>query len=180
MWKYLLKDFIIYLLYNAVLLIIAYFFNRFYQMLIFILTYELIQNSFKYRFHADSIQKNPVKAVRLCKIITICVEVTYLIICINLDISIYLNLLIIVLIATFNCLLEFSIRYYLDKYSVLKDKDVLIKLCNEHNISEQACNRLIMKYVENKTYQEIADIEFVDIDSIKKSINRSKHKIFKD
>ena len=34
-----------------------------------------------------------------------------------------------------------------------------------------------MKFIENRSYQEIADIECVDIETIKKSILRSKKKM---
>ena len=37
---------------------------------------------------------------------------------------------------------------------------------------------MIMKYVDNLSYQEIAYKECIDIDTIKKSINRSRKKIF--
>jgi len=180
MYKYIVKDWIVYILYNICLLTAAYFLNRFYQMLIFILCYELIQNGFNYRFHADSIEKNPVKAVRLCKLITIAVELLYLFLCNNLDVSMYSNLLIIFLIAFVNCILEFSLENFIINYDSLKDKDTLLLLCNKACLTKNATDRMIMKYIDNRTYQEIADIENVDIDTIKKSINRSRKKIFRN
>lgn len=179
LWKIKLKSLITYLIYNIILLTISYFLNRFFQMLIFILFFEFIQNCFKYRFHADSIVDDPIKAVRLCKVITIGVEIVYLIFCKDLDISVYSNLLIIFLIAFINCLIEFAIQNIAIKENCLKDKDKLLQLCNNANLTPLATNRMIMKYIENKTCQEIADIECVDVDTIKKSINRSRKKIFK-
>ena len=179
LWKIKLKSLITYLIYNIILLTISYFLNRFFQMLIFILFFEFIQNCFKYRFHADSIVDDPIKAVRLCKVITIGVEIIYLIFCKDLDISVYSNLLIIFLIAFINCLIEFAIQNIAIKENCLKDKDKLLQLCNNANLTPLATNRMIMKYIENKTCQEIADIECVDVDTIKKSINRSRKKIFK-
>lgn len=179
LWKIKLKGLITYLIYNIILLTISYFLNRFFQMLIFILFFEFIQNCFKYRFHADSIVDDPIKAVRLCKVITIGVEIVYLIFCKDLDISVYSNLLIIFLIAFINCLIEFAIQNIAIKENCLKDKDKLLQLCNNANLTPLATNRMIMKYIENKTCQEIADIECVDVDTIKKSINRSRKKIFK-
>lgn len=179
LWKIKLKSLITYLIYNAILLTISYFLNRFFQMLIFVLFFEFIQNCFRYRFHADTIEKEPIKAVRLCKVITIFVEITYLIFCDNLDISVYSNLFIIFLIAFINCLLEFSLENYIIKDSYLTDRDKLTELCQKAKLSKNATDRMILRYVENKTYQEIADLECVDIESIKKSIMRSKKKIFK-
>lgn len=180
MFRYRIKELLVYITYNIILLTISYFFDRFYQMLIFILFYSFIQNCFRYRFHADSIQDDPIKAVKLCKIITIVVEVTYLIFCENLNISVYSNLFIIFLIALLNCLLELALETTIVKESALKDKEKLSILCKRAGLTKNATERMFLKYIENKTYQEIADLECVDLQTIKTSINRSRKKIFKD
>lgn len=177
--KIKLKSLITYLIYVIILLTISYFLNRFLQMLIFILFFEFIQNCFRYRFHADTIVADPIKAVKLCKVITIIVELIYLAFCSELDISLYSNLLIIFLIAFINCLLEFSIEAFFTKENCLKDKEILLDLCGKAKLSLNATNRMMLRYIENKSYEEIADLECVDVDSIKKSIARSKNKIFK-
>lgn len=174
-----LRSLITYLIYNSILLTIAYFFDRFFQMLIFVLFFSFIQNCFKYRFHADSIVDDPIKAVRLCKVITICVEIIYMIFCKGLDVSIYSNLFIIFLIAFINCLIQFALENIIIKNDYLKDKDKLLDLCRKANLSKNATDRMVLKYIENKTCQEIANIECVDVDTIKKSINRSRKKIFR-
>lgn len=74
MLKYRIKDTLDFLLYHVILLTVSYFFDRFYQMLIFILFYSFIQNCFRYRFHADTIQSDSVKASLLCKIMSITME----------------------------------------------------------------------------------------------------------
>jgi len=180
MLKYWLIDLLDYVLYNIILLTIAFFFNRFYQMLIFLVCYEVIQNCFRYRFHADTIQTNPRKAVVLCKLITVGVEFTYLLVSLSVEISIYLNIFIIFITAFINTVLEFCIETVRDKYKILKDNDLLIAACNIHNLTKEAYTRLKLKYIDNLTYAEIAERECVDVDTIRKSINRSKHKLFKD
>lgn len=180
MLKYRIKDILIYLVYNIILLSISFLLDRFYQMLMFILFYSCIQNCFRYRFHADTIQSDPIKAVKLCKVITIIVEIIYLAFCHNLNISVYSNLFIIFVITLLNCLLEFSLEIVLVKTDDLKDKGKLENLCRKAHLTKNATDRMIMKYVEGKTYQEIADLECVDIQTIKISINRSRKKIFKD
>ena len=180
LWKIKLKSLLIYIIYNILLLTASYFLNRFFQMLLFVLFFNFIQNCFHYRFHADTIQSDPIKAVRLCKIITIAVEIAYLCLCENLNVSVYSNLFIIFLIAMANCLLEFSIENFFIKTDVLHDKDKLLFLCQKANLTQNATDRMMMKYIENLSYQEIADKECVDIGTIKKSINRSRKKIFKN
>lgn len=178
--KLKIKGLITCFIYNAILLTISYFLDRFFQMLMFVLFFELMQSSFKYRFHADTIVDNPIKAIRYCKIITIIVEIVYLIFCNNFNISLYSNLFIIFGIALFSCILELSLEFCLVKQSQLKDKETLLRLCTKANLTENAKNRMVMKYIDGKTYREIADLECVDIETIKKSINRSRNKILKN
>lgn len=180
LFKLKVKSLIVAIIYNIILLTFSYFIDRFFQMLMFILFFSFIQNCFYYRFHADTIQPNPVKAVRLCKIITIIVEIIYLIFCKDLDVSVYSNLLIIFIIAFANCILEFSLENFFIKKNCLKDKDKLLELCQKAKLTQNSIDRMVAKYIDNKTYQEIADEECVDVETIKKSINRSRNKIFKN
>ena len=62
----------------------------------------------------------------------------------------------------------------------LKDKDKLLTLCRNANLTKNATDRMILKYIEGKSYREIAEMECVDIQTIKISINRSRNKIFKN
>ena len=180
MLKYRIKDTLDFLLYHIILLTISYFLDRFYQMLIFILFYSFIQNCFRYRFHADTIQQDSVKASLLCKIMSITTEIIYLIFCNNLKVSVYSNLFIIFLITLLNAILEFALENFLIKEDDLRNESKLLLLCKKAKLSKNATDRMVMKYIENKTYQEIADLECVDVQTIKISINRSRHKIFKD
>lgn len=173
-----IKEFLIYFLYCITILMIAYFLDRFFQMLMFILFFNLIQNSFLKRFHADTIfVENPIKAIRWCKVITLVVEIVYLIYCKQLDVSIYSNLLIVFVIATSNALLQFFLERAIIRKVNLSHIGTLTLLCMEANLTDNATKRMIMKYVEHKTYKEIADIECVDEDSIKSSIRRSRRKL---
>lgn len=173
----LLKNRIGYILYCITILIIAYFFDRFFQMLMFILFFDFLQNCFFKRFHAESITDDPIKAVRYCKIITIAVEIVYLIFCNKLDISLYNNLFIIFMVATSNALLQFFLENIVIRKVKLSDLETLTSLCNKAHLTEIATKRMIMRYVEKKKIKEIADIEKVEIETIKQSIRRSKRKI---
>lgn len=179
MWKYKLRSLLTYLIYNAILLTVSYFLNRFFQMLMFILLFVFIQNCFNYRFHADTIIDDPIKSTRVCKVITVLVEILYLIICKDLDISLYSNLIVIFLIAFINCLLEFALEHFIIKTDDLRDERKLLELCKQAKLTKSATDRMVNKYIKNKTYKEIADEECVDITTIKKSINRSRNQIFK-
>lgn len=173
-----LKKKLIYIIYNIVILIIAFIFNKFFQMLLFILFFNVLQNTFSARFHADSIfEKDHIKAVKYCKIITIVVEVIYLIFCENLKISLYSNLFCIFIIALINCLLQLFLENYIINDNVFNNYDKLMFVCKKVKLTDLSTKRMILKYIEKKSYEEIAEIECVDLDSIKQSIKRSKRKI---
>ena len=160
------------------MLTIAYIFNRFFQMLIFILFYNTIQNCFRYRFHADTLYSDdPIKAVKYCKIITIVVEVIYLMFCKELNVSVYSNLGIILIIVVINSLLQFYLERKIINKSILTNKEHVIGICKEYNISELATNRLILHYVNGKTIQEIATLENVEEITIKQSIRITKRRL---
>lgn len=166
-----------YVLYNLILLAVAFFFDRFFQMLMYVLFFNLMMNCFRYRFHASTIIKDNIKAVKYCKLITLCVEIVFMIFCKNLSASIYLNLCIIFSIALSNALIEFYAEKTIINVASLHDFEVLTRLCNEAKLTDNATKRMIMRYVERKSYDEIADIECVDPETIRKSILRSKKKL---
>lgn len=172
-----IKQKVVYLLYCLIILTVSFFLERLLQMLMFILFYDFIQNCFKKRFHAESIVDDPVKAVFVCKIITIFVEILFLIFCKDLDVALYSNVFVIFCIALLNALVQFFIEKTIVTKNCLKDKETLLKLCKEANLSSNATQRLIWKYVENKTIKEIASIEFVNEETIEQSIRRSKRKL---
>lgn len=151
--------------------------NRLLQMLMFVLFYEVIQDCFNKRFHAESIIDNPIKAVYVCKIITVIVEIVFLIFCKDLNVSIYSNLFLIFIIALLNALIQFLVEKTIITKVSLKDKNILLKLCEEAKLSNNATQRLIWRYVENKSIKEIANIEFVNEETIEQSIRRSKRKL---
>lgn len=174
----LIQNRIIYIIYCVCILFIAYIGNRFLQMLIFILFFNFIQSCFTARFHAETIIKDSyIKAGRLCKIITFIVEMTYLALCTDLNVSLYSHLFLILGIATLNCLLQISFTSVVAKKLKYYNYEELNLICEKVNISYQAKQRLISHYIEHKTIKEIANQECVEEQAIKMSINRSKKKI---
>lgn len=173
----LLKGKTLYIIHCVLILLISYLLNMFVQMLLFILLFNLIQNCFIKRFHADTIYDKPIKANNMCKIMTIAVEIIYLIFCKKLNITLYSNLFIIFIICFMSCLLQFYFEKKIICNHNLSNLEYLKSICQEAKLSELSTKRLIMRYVEKKTIKEIAIIECVDEGSIKKSISRSKRKL---
>ena len=172
--RILIAEYVEYTLYNIGMLALAYLFGRFFQMLLFILFYSIIQNCFRYRFHADTLFPNdPIKAVKYCKLITFVVEIIYMIFCKELNVSVYSNLFIIFIIALISSLLQ---TYY-EQHSNIHNKEHLLSRGREVGLSKTSIQRLIYRYVDNMSLQEIADKECLEIESIKQSLRRSKLKL---
>lgn len=169
-----LKNILIYVLYRIATIVIAILFNRLFELLVFLIAFRVIRTCFNKQFHADILTESAIRAVRLCRLISIMIEAIYLIICINTNISIYSNLIIVISITTLSALLQFFLERNIVNKSILKDKSRLLAICEEHKISSEATNRLVLHYIDNKTINEIASAECVNPETIKQSIRRSK------
>lgn len=173
----LFLNWLIYYIHLIILFIIAYNFNKLWQMIFFECLFNFIQGTFRYRFHSDSIIEDPIKATRWCRIITCCVEISYLIICCSLRMSLYYNLLIIVNITLLNTLLQYFVISSTTSKDTLTLEEKLVNKCKEKGLTEQATKRLIMRYIEHKSIEEIASIECVEKSSISISLMRSRKRL---
>lgn len=63
------------------------------------------------------------------------------------------------------------------KKRILTNLKKLKAMCLEADLTEEATKRLILKYVDKKTYKEIANIEVVTEEAIKHSIRISRAKL---
>ena len=59
------------------------------------------------------------------------------------------------------------------------DENELRINCINAGISQQATERLVQHYCYEKTAREIASVEFVELDTIKTSLKRSRRKLNK-
>ena len=57
------------------------------------------------------------------------------------------------------------------------EEQTLRENCSKARISQSATERLVKHYCYYKTAKEIADSEFVEVDTIKVSIKRSRRKL---
>ena len=154
------REFVFWLLYNILILIIAFLLERFLQMLVFVLLFNFFHNAFNYRFHSDNVEKDPIKAVRLCKIITIIIEILFLIFCKELDVSLYSNLFIIMCICLGNCFLGFIIvKIYKYKECPIRKgikEDKLITMCDEKGLNELEKSIMVDYYCKGYKLDKIA------------------------
>lgn len=172
------KDLLISVCYHILLLTLAFIFDRFYQMLMFVLFFETIHSCFTKRFHSDTLfPDDPIKAIKYCKIITIAIEIIYLFFCKSLSISLYSNLFVIFIIAFGNSLLQFYLERTIVAKVKLSDLESLLLLCKEAGLTELATNRMKLRYIDKKSIKEIALLEVVEEKTIEESLRRSKRKL---
>jgi DNA-directed RNA polymerase specialized sigma24 family protein len=60
---------------------------------------------------------------------------------------------------------------------ILKDKVKLLEACKNANLTKEATNRLILKYIDGLKAKEIAELENVEELTISQSIRRSRRKL---
>lgn len=163
---------LLYIIHLIILCSISFVFDKLIQMITFLILFNIVHDSFKYRFHSDSIIDDPIKAIRVCKIITIVIEIIYLVICLKLDKSIYSNLAIIFGICLSNCLLEFTIisvcKCKLNPIRKGINRETLIKLCKEKDFNDFETNIMIDYYCNNYKIDKIAIKYQYSSDNIKK------------
>lgn len=178
-FKHRIKTISIALIYLSVVFWLAYIFNKTVEALSFILTYTIIRDEFNKAIHGSDFTNSAYKGNKYCRIITFAVQVISLLFIIAINISKYVDLALSFALGIINFFAKDYLECKLVKnYNINHiEKEKLISLCEKANLTAAATNRMIKKYVEHKTYQEIAVEEYVDINAIKLSINRSRKRL---
>lgn len=162
----------------AIILFIAYLFDRLIQMALFILFLKGIQNCFKMQFHADTLfPDDAIKATNVCKVITIVMEVLYLFYCKDLSATVYSNLFIIIFIAFVNALLEFALRNVIVKK--LNKRDIILSIVenDEEKIDAFCLSKGLINTSEtvylylNNTVEETSAILGIDTKTVQRRID---------
>lgn len=142
------------------------------EFIIIFVSFVFMRQAFGKSYHSDS--------VLACTSLAIATFIIATRLSLPLWLSTLCNVFIGCLVAYIMHMWYFYARYT-NKNGVTLHKgmhlDELDQLCEFSNLSEIAYNRLAMHYVEKKTYQEIADIENVEVITIMQSIRRSRRKL---
>lgn len=174
----LLIELLLFVLHCVLIVLFASLFNRHLEMIMYLVCSKSISLCFNKQFHADTLFDNePIRSTKWCKIITIIVELLYLYMCKKYNLSIYSNLFLILVISVISGLLQFFLERVIVYESKLRNKDTLLILCAEANLTQEATNRMVMRYIDKLKVREIASIEYVEEKTIKESLRRSKRKM---
>ena len=173
---YRAKEKFISILNMVAILLLSYFFNKWFEMFIFMLTYNLIRCEFLLAVHGSDFVNSPSKSIILCRIITFIIQLTSIMFLISIDMSKFLNTFLASSLGAINYLLKFYLQRTLNLEFKIRDMTSLKTLCENAQLSELATRRMFMRYIEKKSIKEIAEIEMVEEATIIKSINRTRKK----
>lgn len=185
MLNYRTKQILINLGAYILVLIPAYFGNKIIEVTISIIIFSLLRNCFPKTYHADTIEKDPNKAIKLCILnsITLFCLIQPLLIKINASI----------LVSAFVGIIIAYVSYLLEDYLELRNKecdkdnknkrDIIIDLLDNNVSLEYITNfcknkglkENIAKTVNlylNNTLQETSDQLYVDLSTVKRRIDK--------
>lgn len=171
------KEITIYTILTTIVLCVAYIFDVLLEMSLFIIYYYFIKGLFVKQFHADTIAKTPAQAVRMCFTITFITQLLFVFILVKFDLSFYINIYLGIALGLFSYILEDWLEKRVVKSSILKDKTKLLEACRNANLTKEATNRLILKYIDGLKNREIAELENVEETTVWQSIRRSRRKL---
>ena len=183
----LIKEYLGFFINCAIMLVIAYFFDKFFAMLLFILFVGTIKSCFKIEFHADSLFDNePIKALNYCKFISILVEIIYLIVSSKLELTIYGNIFVLFTFAIVNSILEVSLETIVISTSKSRREKILKIVANDEKEIENLCDKYCMNnYTEviylylNNTIEETSEILNIPVRTINNKINKFIRTIYR-
>jgi len=171
------KETIIYTILTTIVLCVAYIFDVLLEMSLFIIYYYFIKGLFVKQFHADTIAKSATQAVNLCFTITFITQLIFVFILVKFDLSFYINLYLGIALGLLSYILEDWLERISATLSVLKDKVKLLEACRNTNLTKEATNRLVLRYIDGLHIKQIAELENVEEATVWQSIRRSRRKL---
>lgn len=173
----MLKETLIYSILTIINLCVAYIFDVLLEMSLFIICYYFIKNLFTKQFHADAITKSPTSAVKLCFLITFLTQLIFIFILVKFDLSFYINIYLGLCLGLLSYVLGDWLEKKAIKASILKNKTELLEACKNANLTKEATNRLVLRYIDGLHIKEIAELENVEETTVCQSIRRSRRKL---
>lgn len=171
------KETLIYTILTTIVLCVAHIFDVLLETSLFIIYYYFIKGLFTKQFHADTIAKTASQAVRLCFLITFLTQLVFVFILVKFDLSFYINIYLGIALGLFSYILEDWLEKKIIKSSILYNKEELLVACRNANLTKEATNRLVLRYIEGMKVKQIADLENVEELTISQSIRRSRRKL---
>lgn len=119
-FKFRLKNTLLDIFNLAIILLIAFIFDKLFESIIFITTYTIIRNEFLKAVHGDDFTDSASKSIVYCRIITFIVQVVSLIFLVKFDISKYINIIFAFLLGVVNFFAKDYLEYKIKKITFYK------------------------------------------------------------
>ena len=111
------------ILYLIILFLFAYLFNKWFEMLIYYISYSIIRNEFSKAIHGSDFTNSAYKGIKYCRYITLGVQLISLIFIINTNSSKYVNLVLALSLGIIN----FFAKDYLEYKVLIKHYEKKLK-----------------------------------------------------
>ena len=126
-FKYKAKKLVLDLIYLGIVFIFAYFYNKLFEALSFILIYTIIRCEFSKQVHGTDFTKSAHKGIKYCRIITFIVQIISIIFIINIDLSKYINIILAMSLGILNFFAKDYLQYKMYKmvfYKGMKESEI--------------------------------------------------------
>lgn len=164
--KYKIKNILLDLLYYVIVFVCAYFFNKWFEMFCYILTFTIIRGEFTKAVHGSDFTESHTKAIKYCRRITFVVQIISLIFIISVNISKYINLILAVILGFINFFvkdyIEFHITTKLVFFKGMSEDDIPMDLVGTERII------MVQYYVKRYKLDKIAFNVGYSVDNVKK------------
>lgn len=153
-----------------VIFLFAYIFNKWIEMIVYVMTFSIIRSEFTKAVHGTDFTKSACKGIKYCRYITFSIQVISLIFIITIDKSKYINLILAFILGIINFFAKDYLQYALNKrvfYRGMKENELPKDLNNiEYEI-------MFKYYVKREKLDKIA----LDLNYSPENISKKKAKI---
>ena len=115
LFKIRMKNTILDILYLLIVFLFALIFDKWFEMLIFVISYTLIRTEFLKAIHGSDFTESAKKGIIYCRIITFIVEIISVLFICNLNISKYINIILAVVLGIINFFAKDYLEYKIKK-----------------------------------------------------------------
>ena len=172
-WKHRIKNLLLDFSAYLVIFILAYIFDKWLEMLIFITSYTFIRLEFTKMIHGKDFTNSYAKGIVYCRIITLVVQVVSLFFLIKLNISKYANILLAVLLGVINFFAKDYLEYKVKKtifFKGMSKEQLPIDLKGvEYDIMYQYyVKRNKLEYIAQKVSYSISNVKQIKANILKR------------
>ena len=166
LFKFRLKNILLDLMFYSIIFTLAYLFDKWFEMLVYVLAYTLIRNEFTKQVHGKDFTESYSKGIKYCRYITFSIQLISLIFIINVDLSKYINLILAFILGIIN----FFAKDYLEFY--VTTKIVFYKGMTEDDIPKDLVGIekeiVLQYYIKRYKLDKIAFNVGYSVDNVKK------------